>query len=258
MKNMPITRVALSAAIAATLMSGAAYAQQTDQSQGSTAPTTSTTQSPGAQQAADAKTAATLQQVVVTGNASFGGIKKIDAAYSVTSMTAEQIREANPKNSADLLKASPGVFAESSGGQTGSNIEVAGFPSGGDAPYVTFQLNGSPLYPASSLSFMDNSSMFRLDDTIDRAEIVQGGPSVLYGNGQPGVTANFILKQGTDVPSGDIGLTYGSEGMERLDGFVGFKVANNWYGSIGGFCVVPTACAIPSSRPTTAASSPPR
>lgn len=237
MKTKPFVRVTLSAAITATLMSGAVYAQDASQAQSPTAaPTTAPVKaSPGAQQNANAKNAQTLQQVVVTGTASFGGIKKIDASYSVTSMTAQQIKEANPKSAADLLKASPGVYPESSGGQTGANIEVAGFPGGGDAPYATYQLNGTPLYPMSTLSFMENSSMFRLDDTIDRAEIVQGGPSVLYGNGQPGVTANFILREGTDVPSGDIGFTYGSEGMYRLDGFIGFKVANNWYGSIGGF-----------------------
>jgi len=237
MKTKPFARVTLSAAITATLVSGAVYAQDNSQTQSSTAaPATAPVKaSPGAQQSANAKNAQTLQQVVVTGTASAGGIKKIDASYSVTSMTAQQIKEANPKSAADLLKASPGVYPESSGGQTGANIEVAGFPGGGDAPYATYQLNGTPLYPMSTLSFMENSSMFRLDDTIDRAEIVQGGPSVLYGNGQPGVTANFILREGTDVPSGDIGFTYGSEGMYRLDGFIGFKVANNWYGSIGGF-----------------------
>jgi outer membrane receptor protein involved in Fe transport len=224
-------------------MSGAVFAQDTTQTQNPPPPPPPPTAqtapaqaaSPGAQQAANAKNAQTLQQVVVTGTASVGGIKKIDASYSITSMTSQQIREANPKSVADLLKASPGVYPESSGGQTGANIEVAGFPGGGDAPYYTAQMNGVPLYPMSNLSFMEHSSMFRLDDTIDRVEIVQGGPSVLYGNGQPGVTSNFILREGTDVPSGDIGFTYGSEGMERLDAFIGFKVANNWYGSIGGF-----------------------
>ncbi|RUL76701.1 TonB-dependent receptor [Dyella choica] len=238
MKTKPFTRVALSAAITATLISGAALAQDNGQAQSSTATPTTTTAakaSPGAQQAANAKNAQTLQEVVVTGTASTAGIKKIDASYSITSMTAQQIREANPKSAADLLKNSPGVYPESSGGQTGANIEVAGFPGGGDAPYATYQLNGTPLFPQATLSFMENSSMFRLDDTIDRAEIVQGGPSVLYGNGQPGVTANFILREGTDVPSGDIGVTFGSEGLYRLDGYLGGKLANNWYASIGGF-----------------------
>ncbi|HUB91039.1 MAG TPA: TonB-dependent receptor [Dyella sp.] len=238
MKTKPLTRVALSTAIAATLVSGAAYAQDNGQTQAtSTTPSTAPAQNTARQASnnGNGKNVSTLQQVVVTGTATFGGIKKIDAAYSITSMSAQQIKQANPVSAADLLKASPGVFPESSGGQTGANIEVAGFPGGGDAPYATFQLNGSPLYPMSNLSFMDQSTLFRLDDTIDRAEIVQGGPSVLYGNGQPGVTANFILKEGTDVPSGDIGFTYGTDNTQRIDGFIGFKIADGWYGSFGGF-----------------------
>jgi len=234
MNKKQLIRLTLSAAITAILMSGAVMAQDNQQPQDAN-PNALQPAKKNPQQATNAADTKNLQQVVVTGTATSGGVKKIDASYSVTTATAQQIKEANPKSSADLLKMSPGVYPESSGGQTGANIEVAGFPGGGDAPYVTFQLNGSPLYPMSTLSFMDNSSMFRLDDTIDRAEIVQGGPAVLYGNGQPGVTANFILKQGTEVPSGDVGLTYGSEGMERLDGFYGFQIAPSWYASIGGF-----------------------
>jgi outer membrane receptor protein involved in Fe transport len=242
MNSKSLTRLALPAAIAATLMSGTVYAQQTSQTTPTQSSTTTTAPasatppaSPGAQQAANAKNASTLEQVVVTGTATFGGVKKIDAAYSITSLSSQQIKEANPISAADLLKQSPGVYPESSGGQTGANIEVAGFPGGGDAPYVTFQLDGSPVYPMA-LSFLDQSSLTRIpDDTIDRVEIVQGGPAVLYGTGQPGVTANFIQKQGTDVPSGDIGYTAGSDGLQRIDGFLGFKIANNWYGSIGGW-----------------------
>ena len=233
MNTLGITRQLLAAAIVTALTVGAAQAQDATQTP-PPAPAAADQAKPAAP-ATDQKSAKTLDQVLVTGNAAAGGVKKIDASYSITSATADQIREANPKSSADLLKIAPGVYPESSGGQTGANIEVAGFPGGGDAPFVTFQLNGSPLYPMSTLSFMENSSMFRLDDTIDHAEFVLGGPAVLYGNGQPGLTANFILREGTDKPAGDVGVTYGSEGLVRLDGFYGFKIADNWYGSVGGF-----------------------
>jgi outer membrane receptor protein involved in Fe transport len=229
MNSKQLTRLTLSAAVAATLMTSAAYAQD-DTPAPSSAPAAKR-----APQQANPKNAQSLQTVVVTATAANGGVKKIDASYSVVSATRQQIKEANPISVADLLKISPGVFPESSGGETGANIEVAGFPGGGDAPYVTLQLNGSPLYPMSSLSFFEQSSVFRLDDTIDRLEAVQGGPSVLYGNGQPGLVGNFILREGTGVPSGDIGVTYGDEGKLRLDGFYGFPIGQTWYGSIGGF-----------------------
>ncbi|HEY4079127.1 MAG TPA: TonB-dependent receptor [Burkholderiaceae bacterium] len=174
-----------------------------------------------------------LETVIVTGNA--GGVKKLNASYSVTSISEEQIKQANPKSTADLLKVSPGLWPESSGGQTGANIEIAGMPGGGDAPYFTVQLNGSPIYGTPTLSFFEGTSAIRLDDTVQRVEIVQGGPSVVFGDGQMGATANFILKTGTEKPSGSMGLTVGSEGLYRVDGFYGFQVAPNWYASIGGF-----------------------
>lgn len=174
-----------------------------------------------------------MQEIVVTATAQ--SVRKLDASYSVVTADLEQIKMANPKSTADLLKISPGLWPESTGGQTGANIEIAGFPGGGDAPYFTVQMNGSPVYGMPTLSFFEQSSMYRLDDTIERVEIVQGGPSVVFGDGQPGATANFILKRGTADPSGTFGFTYGSENLARVDGFYGFPVAEGWYGSIGGF-----------------------
>lgn len=223
-----IHRCALTCAIATALFAVAAHAQDASTQAAQPAAAPAKPQSPNA---GDAPTRE-LDQIVVTGNANAGGIKKIEASYSVTTANLEKIKEANPVSVADLLKISPGIFAESSGGQTGANIEVAGFPSDSGAPFTTFAVNGAPLFPRWDY-FTD--AMLRLDDTIDRLEALQGGPSVLYGNGQPGVIANFILREGTSTPSGSVGLTYGSEGSWRFDGFYGFPIAEGWYGSVGGF-----------------------
>ena len=175
-----------------------------------------------------------LQEVVVTGTAY--GVKKLDASYSIVTATTEDIHMADPSSAAEIYKLSPGVWPEASGGQTGVNIDIAGFPlGGGDSPYFTTMIQGSPIYGAPSLSFMDNSSMIRFDDTIERVEIVQGGPSALFGQGQPGATANFILRTGAEKQVGSFGVTFGSEGMYRIDAFESGKIADGWYGSIGGF-----------------------
>jgi outer membrane receptor protein involved in Fe transport len=233
MRYNTLVRVALTAAIAAALpqMVWAEGAAADPQSNAGGNPDTST--ATNKEQAAAQSNTQSLEGIVVTGSAT--GVKKIDASYTVTAANLEQIREANPKSTADILKISPGIWPESSGGQTGANIEIAGFPGGGDAPFFTNMVQGSPLYGMSSLSFMDSSSLLRLDDTIERVEIVQTGPGVLYGAGQMGATANFILRQGSAEPTGSIGLTYGDEGMYRVDGFYGFKIADGWYGSVGGF-----------------------
>ena len=176
-----------------------------------------------------------LQEVIVTGTAEVRGVRLLDASFPVSAASLQQIHLALPSSAADLMKIVPGLWAESSGGETGANIEVAGFPSGGDAPFVTYQIEGSPVFPASTLAFMDNSSLLRLDDTIERMEVVQGGPSVVYSNGQIGATINMILRHGTPAPHGDIALTLGDEGLYRLDGFLGGPLTPTWLASIGGF-----------------------
>jgi outer membrane receptor protein involved in Fe transport len=176
----------------------------------------------------------TLQEVVVTATAT--GVRKLDASYNIVSVSANDIAMTNPAAASDIYKLSPGVWPENSGGQTGVNIDVAGFPNGGgDSPYFTTMIQGSPVYGSPFLSFMDNSSFMRMDDTVERVEIVQGGTSAIFGPAQEGATANWILRTGKDKSEGSLGVTYGFEGLYRVDVFQGGKLADGWYGSVGGF-----------------------
>jgi outer membrane receptor protein involved in Fe transport len=175
-----------------------------------------------------------LEEIVVTASAQ--GVRKLDASFNIVSLNLEAIQNVNPQSAAEIYKMSPGIWPEASGGQTGVNIDVAGFPNGGgDSPYFTTMIQGSPLYGSPYLSFMDNSSLIRFDDTVERVEIVQGGTSAIFGPGQPGATANFILRTGSDKAEGSVGFTYGSEGSERVDAFISGKIIDGWYGSVGGF-----------------------
>ncbi|WP_323143657.1 TonB-dependent receptor [Massilia phyllosphaerae] len=176
-----------------------------------------------------------IQQVVVTGTASASGTRKIDTSFSITTANEEQLKQAAPTSTADVLKIVPGVYAESTGGQSGANIEVRGFPSGSDSPFVSIQMNGNPVFPVPVLSFFEGSSAFRLDDTIERVEVLRGGPSTIYSVGQPGATMNFIMKKGGDTPEGNLRFTTGTGNLRRVDGVYSGKIAEGWYGMIGGF-----------------------
>ena len=175
-----------------------------------------------------------LNEIVVTASAQ--AVKKLDASYNIVSASLEEIQNANPASAAEIFKLAPGIWPEASGGQTGVNIDVAGFPNGGgDSPYFSTMIQGSPLYGTASLSFLDSSTLVRFDDTVERVEIVQGGPGAIFGQGQAGATANFILRTGSDKTVGSLGVTYGFEGSERVDAFYSGKITDGWYGSVGGF-----------------------
>ncbi|HET7266677.1 MAG TPA: TonB-dependent receptor [Oleiagrimonas sp.] len=232
MNIIRFTRQALPAAVIAALLVAPLQAQAAAQSNNDTDQST-TAQSTGQRH----DTATALNQVVVTGSANIGGVKQMDASYSITSLSSYDIQDLAPHSTADLLKAVPTLWVESSGGQTGANVFVRGFPGAGDARFVTVELNGSPLYGASGLSFMSTPGLFRLDDTVKRVEVLRGGPSPIFASGQPGATVNFIQKDGTDTPygAGSVRATVGTEGFRRIDVYWGGEIADDWYLAGGGF-----------------------
>ncbi|MGQ3051893.1 MAG: TonB-dependent receptor [Roseateles sp.] len=207
-------------ALAASALCGAALAQQAAQAV--------------AKPAAEAAEVKELEAVVVTGTARREGVRKLEAGFSITTATEEQIKQAAPASTADILKTVPGIFVETSGGQAGANIRVRGFPTPGDGPYSTFQLNGAPLYHLPTLSFFEHSQLFRLDDTIERMEVLRGGPSPIFGSGQPGVTVNFIQKDGRS-PEAGLRITTGTGSLKRVDGVYAGKLSTDWNLMVGGF-----------------------
>lgn len=173
--------------------------------------------------------------IIVTGTPRSSGLRKLDAGFSITTATAEDIQRLTPQSTADLLKIVPGVFVETSGGTAGVHVGVRGFPQNGGGAFATVELDGSPIYAPNTLSFLETFSLFRIDDTVERVEVLRGGPNPVFSNGQPGVTVNFIQKKGGDVPEGSARVTLGNDGLYRFDGYVGGKLGEGWYASIGGF-----------------------
>ena len=69
-----------------------------------------------------------VETIIVSGTPGGMGVSKIDASFAVTNIDAVQIDKLAPKSTADLLKAVPGIWVESSGGESGANVFVRGFP----------------------------------------------------------------------------------------------------------------------------------
>ncbi|MBB1340751.1 TonB-dependent receptor [Pseudoalteromonas sp. SR45-6] len=176
-----------------------------------------------------------VERIVVSGTPAGMGVRKIDASYAVTNIDAEQIIKLSPKSTADLFKAVPGVWVESSGGESGANVFVRGFPGGGDAPFLTLSLEGSPIYPAPTLSFLENSSLFRIDETIETMEALRGGPNPVVSNGQPGLTTNFRLKRGSEDTQGLFKYTTSDYDLQRVDAVLSGEISDDLYFMVGGY-----------------------
>ncbi len=173
--------------------------------------------------------------IVVVGTAGAAGTNRQDASFAVTTIPTESIERFQPQSTADLFRQIPGVWVESSGGVAGANIFVRGLPSGGDAPFVTLAINGGPIYGASTLSFFEQSSIFRTDFTIEQVEGLRGGPSSVFGAGQPGLTVNFNLKEGGDFTEGRTQYTYSDFGAHRVDGVISGPITDTLTYMVGGY-----------------------
>lgn len=176
-----------------------------------------------------------LEEMIVTGTPGGAAVRKFDASFAISTISEEEITKVAPASTADLLKTIPGVWVESSGGVSGANIFVRGFPSGGDADFVTVAINGLAVYPAPTLSFLENSTLFRVDETIQRVEGLRGGPNPVYANGQVGLTTNFILKEGGEDSAGTVKYSTSDYDLQRIDAMVSGKLADDLYYMIGGY-----------------------
>ena len=176
-----------------------------------------------------------VEVIVVSGTPGGTGISKKDASFAVTNIDASSIEKLSPKSTADLFKAVPGVWVESSGGESGANVFVRGFPSAGDAPFLTLSLEGSPVYPAPTLSFLENSTLFRIDETIETMEALRGGPNPVVSNGQPGLTTNFRLKRGSEDTEALAKYSTSDYDLQRFDLVLSGALADDLYYMVGGY-----------------------
>ena len=176
-----------------------------------------------------------MEGVVITGTAGGSGIKKKDASFSITTISPRDMEQLSPPSTAAALDLVPGVWSESSGGVAGANIFVRGLPSSGDAPFVTMSINGAPIYGTQTLSFFEQSSIFRIDETIGFTEALRGGPSSVFSNGESGLTTNFNLKKGTDITKGRVKYTTTDYSEQRVDAVLSGPVSEKFYYMIGGY-----------------------
>jgi outer membrane receptor protein involved in Fe transport len=188
-----------------------------------------------AQEAAETGGGDMIEEVIVTGTAAGAELQKVEASFAITTVSAEDITQYSPQSTADLLKLVPGVWSESSGGVSGANVMVRGFPGGGDAPYLTVQVNGVPIYPISTLAFLENTTMFRIDETVRTVEALRGGPNPVFSNGQPGLTTNFLLRKGSEETEGIAKYTTSDYDLRRFDGYVSGPLGEKFYYMIGGY-----------------------
>lgn len=180
-----------------------------------------------------AQDAATLDELIVTARAGTEAQRKVEASYAITTVGEEKLRLQAPVSVADALKNVPGFWVEASGGEAGANIRARGIPMEGYSA-IALHEDGMPIQHDGGLGFLNTDQSFRMDETIQRLEVVRGGPSSVFASYAPGGVVNFITRRGGEEFEGLVKVQAGDYGYGRGDFWVGGPVAGFRVG-LGGF-----------------------
>lgn len=173
--------------------------------------------------------------IVVTGRAGSGGRTKAQTSYAISTLTADALRTRAPSSVTEALKSIPGFWVEASGGEGSGNVRARGIPVDGFGS-INLLEDGLPVQHDPALGYLNADQSFRVDESIDRIEVVRGGPSSIFSSNAPGGTVNFIMRKPGDEFSGLAKYEYGpTSNLNRFDGWFGGPIGDGWKFAVGGF-----------------------
>src|SRR3989441_2653810 len=101
--------------------------------------------------------------------------------------------------------------------------------------YIMFLEDGLPVFPTMHTFFMNADNLFRVDQNIERMEVVRGAGSALFGSNTPGAIINLINHAGGPEASGSMMAYGGTGGLARYDFNVNGPIGPDWRFNAGGF-----------------------
>jgi outer membrane receptor protein involved in Fe transport len=176
---------------------------------------------------------ADFEEVIVTGRAGIEQRTKEETSYSVTTIDQEKLRLQGSTSVTESLKSVPGFWVEASGGEASGNVRARGIPVDGFGS-ITLLEDGIAVQNDPALGYLNADQSFRLDETIDRIEVVRGGPSSIFYSNAPAGAVNFIPRSVGDHAEGVVKYTAGDYGLNRIDAWYGAPIGD-WTFSGGGF-----------------------
>ncbi len=179
-------------------------------------------------------TARDLDTIIVTGRAGSDLRTKAETSYSITNIEEEALRLQAPTSVTEAMKSVPGFWVEASGGEASGNIRARGVPVDGFGSVQLLE-DGMPIQHDPALGYLNGDQAFRLDETIERIEVVRGGPSSVFYSNAPAGAINFIPRRAGDEAEGLVKLTVGDAGLFRTDFWYGAPVGDGWTLGVGGF-----------------------
>jgi len=172
-----------------------------------------------------------MHEVVVTGTTT--PVQTLNATNAISTVSPKELTMAQPQSTTEFLRYIPGFTRiESSGGYVNENYTMRGIYS---TIYIMFMEDGLPDFPTQNIFFMNTDNLFRIDDNVQRVEVVRGGNAALFGSNTPAAVINLISKTGGPTLQGETQVQVGTQGLGKVDFDVNGPLGPEWRFDLGGF-----------------------
>jgi outer membrane receptor protein involved in Fe transport len=173
--------------------------------------------------------------IIVTGRAGTGGQRKVETSYAISTISDTDLRLRAPIGVAEALKQVPGFFSTPTSGEVSAGVRVRGIPSDGFGTVALLE-DGIPIQGDPGLGWLNGDQSLRLDQTVERIEVVRGGPSAIFYSNAPGAAINFISRKGGDTLEGATRYEASSYNSHRLDSWISGPIGSTgWNFLTGGY-----------------------
>jgi iron complex outermembrane recepter protein len=181
-----------------------------------------------------------LDEVVVTGT--FIPSINIGSSVSLSLINKKAIDRNSLTGVAGLLQAEPGIYSDPSAGEIFTRVYMRGVSVSAEDDlgwyYISLQEDGLPITAVQFASFAPDFFQ-RVDNSIERVEVLRGGSSSITSANAPGGALNFVSHEIKDAFHGMVDQTIGfhanGETFLKSDLIFGSTLGNNWNYTLGGY-----------------------
>src|SRR5215208_1559080 len=174
-----------------------------------------------------------LNAFVVTG--SVAPRTKMESPVAITTIDRTRMDELNPRNFAEAMKAVPGIYVESTGGEAFNNVSIRGIGTTSGFSYEMLYEDGLPVMSTNNLRHGLPDAWTRVSTFIESVEAMRSGTSNIFASQAPLALINLISREGGSTLHGETSFTTSDYGTLRTDMWISGPAGKNTTFALGGW-----------------------
>ncbi len=174
-----------------------------------------------------------MNEFVTTGTVS--PRKQLESPVAITILDRGRIEDIGPRNFAEAMKAVPGIYVESTGGEAFNNVSIRGIGTTSGFSYEMLYEDGLPVFSTNNLRHGLPDAWTRLSTFVESVEAMRSGTSNIFASQAPLALINLISREGGSTLHGEATLTTSDYGTLRSDLWVSGPAGKNTTFALGGW-----------------------